>query len=249
MSFAVFSALSAALLVAVQAQNIYTFNDNTITVPSVCEAGFDYGFDQVLLTIPYSYSEVISVVGNYGNITWTGTNATSLNGTDNVVGTARTYNFGGAVVTETIDEYSKPPAGPYVEVHTTSLSEYPSYNLSVYIPTDSSVFSSVCNGKATLLNMTTVFCANNVTTAGTILHTAHSEQLASIGKLLGGQNYTGCGSTSPSNGTSSGGFASPTPSSTAPIEPFTGGARGLSAALPAAAVVLVAVGLGAFGLA
>lgn len=94
------TAVSAALVVGSAAQNIYTFNNNTIEVPSVCDAGYNYGYDEVLLTIPYTYSEVMGVVGNYGSIAWTGTNATSLNGTDNTVGTARTYNFGGAVVTE-----------------------------------------------------------------------------------------------------------------------------------------------------
>lgn len=94
------AALSASLVAGASAQNIYTFNNNTIEVPSACDAGYNYGYDEVLLTIPYTYAEVMGVVGNYGSIAWTGTNATSLNGTDNTVGTARTYNFGGAVVTE-----------------------------------------------------------------------------------------------------------------------------------------------------
>lgn len=95
-----------------------------VTVPTTCTDGFSAGTDTVIFTVPYTYNQVISIIGSYKNLTWSGNpdNTVTLNGTDNTVGTARTYDTAGAHVIETILEYSKPPSpGPYNEVHNTAV--------------------------------------------------------------------------------------------------------------------------------
>lgn len=58
-----------------------------------CDAGYYPGYDEVVMTLPYTYQEVMSIIGAFRNITWSGTDydAVTENGTDNTVGTARTY--------------------------------------------------------------------------------------------------------------------------------------------------------------
>lgn len=76
----------------------------------------------------------MSIIGSYKNLTWSGNpdDTVTLNGTDNTVGTARTYDLAGAHVIETILEYSKPAApGPYNEVHVRSNN---SHSLSLFLP-------------------------------------------------------------------------------------------------------------------
>ena len=69
-------------------------------------------------------------------------------GTDNTVGTARTYDIDGAHVIETILIYDKPPNGPYDEVHNTALLSVPAANVSFYIIYDGTTVTSTCDGKA-----------------------------------------------------------------------------------------------------
>lgn len=68
-----------------------------VTVPSTCIDGYMSGTDTVLFTVPYTYDQVLSVIGNYSNLTWSGSppGSVTLNGTDNTVGTARTYDLAG----------------------------------------------------------------------------------------------------------------------------------------------------------
>jgi hypothetical protein len=104
-----------------------------VTIPTTCTDGFTAGTDTVIFTVPYTYNQVISIIGSYKNLTWSGNpdNTVTLNGTDNTVGTARTYDTAGAHVIETILEYSKPPSpGPYNEVHNTAVRSLPNPALS-----------------------------------------------------------------------------------------------------------------------
>ena len=118
----------------------------------------------------------------------------TLNGTDNTVGTARTYDTAGAHVIETILTYSKPPSpGPYNEVHNTALLNVPAANnVSFYIQYDGTVVSSLCDGKASMFNFTAHFCGTNATETQGILHMLHTNDALTVGKFLGGANFTSC---------------------------------------------------------
>ena len=86
---------------------------NNATSPNGYNYGFDLGTDTVIFTVPYTYEQVMSIIGDYQNLTWSGSPAGSvtLNGTDNTVGTARTYNIAGAHVVETITTTRSRPTG------------------------------------------------------------------------------------------------------------------------------------------
>ncbi|CZT24838.1 uncharacterized protein RCC_10566 [Ramularia collo-cygni] len=187
-----------------------------VTVPTTCTGKFSAGSDEVLFTVPYTYTEVLSIIGNYSNLTWSGSpeNSVSLNGSDNKVGTARTYDLAGAHLIETILQYSKPPApGPYVEVHNTATISVT--GVDVYIPFDGTVVTSMCDGQASMFNLTTHFCATNVTMAAGLLHQLHLGDVQTVGKFLGGKDFTGC-----SNGSDS--APSETTSSSAPKSTSSG---------------------------
>ncbi|KAI4284319.1 MAG: hypothetical protein L6R38_001523 [Xanthoria sp. 2 TBL-2021] len=106
--------------------------NSTGRLPSNCTDGYDAAHDEVLYTVPYTYPQVLSIIGSFANITWNGDNSTSLNGTDNTVGTARTFEYYGIRLTETIKTYQKPVEGPYFEDHTIAPSYSPAINLSLY---------------------------------------------------------------------------------------------------------------------
>ncbi|KAK3650316.1 hypothetical protein LTR56_006292 [Elasticomyces elasticus] len=217
-----------------------------------CTAGYYPGIDTVLFTVPYTYQQVMSIVGNYTNLTWSGSpnNSVTTNNSQALEtnvwtpGTARTYDVAGAHVIETITEYSKPINGPYVEVHTLAPLSIPTANVSFYSDFDGQVWKPICDGKATWSNFTITFCATNATTAQQVLHMLHLTDAVTVGAFLGGQNFTSCSSLT-GNGTASpgaygnGSTSSPT---SAPM-PYTGGAeeKGASVVLVAmlAAIVLV----------
>ena len=110
-----------------------TFNQ-TGRLPDGCVDGYQAGTDTVLFIVPYTYQQVLSIIGSYQNITWSGSppNTVTLNGTDNTVGTARTYDIAGAHVVETITVYEKPASGPYEETHTLAPLTIPAANVSFY---------------------------------------------------------------------------------------------------------------------
>jgi len=177
---------------------------NNASSPNGCNYGFDPGTDTVIFTVPYTYSQVMSIIGDYQNLTWSGSPAGSvtLNGTDNTVGTARTYDIAGAHVVETITTYSKPPNGPYEEIHTLALLSIPSANVSFYGDYDGTTVTPVCNGAASTFNFTINFCASNATLAASILHTLHLTDAQTVGVFLGGQNFSSCAALSNSTATS-----------------------------------------------
>ena len=210
-----------------------------VTVPDTCVDGYTAGTDVALVTIPYSYDQVMSIIGSYKNLTWSGNpdDTVTLNGTDNTVDTARTYDLSGAHVIETLLTYDKPPSpGPYNEVHNTANLTVPAYNVSFYIPYDGTVVSSVCDGRASMFNFTAHYCGTNATTTGMLLHMLHSGDAMTVGKLLGGQNFTSCEALGGGNGS-----ASPTPS--APPTAYTGAA---ATTLGWSVMGTVAVAVGAF---
>lgn len=127
----------------------------------------------------------------------------TLNGTDNTVGTARTYETAGARVVETLTLYMKPTAGPYAEIHTLAPYTLQSLNLSFYSDYDANFAGPTCNGAATLFNETVHFCATNATQAAGVFHNVHLRDVTTVGKLLGGQNFTSCAALSNSTSTNS----------------------------------------------
>ena len=212
-----------------------------VTVSSTCTDGFTAGTDEALVTIPYTYDQVMSIIGSYKNLTWSGNpdDTVTLNGTDNTVGTARTYDIAGAHVIETILTYDKPAApGPYNEVHNTALLSVPAYNVSFSISYDGTVVSSICDGAASTFNFTAVYCATNATTAGAILHMLHSNDALTVGKFLGGQNFTSCealGASGTPTASASAGPATFTGAATmVDMKPFAMGAMGAMALAGAA---------------
>lgn len=169
-----------------------------------CNDGFYPGTDTVIFTVPYTYSQVMSIIGDYKNITWSGSpyDTVTLNGTDNTVGTARTYDIDGAHVVETITTYSKPPNGPYEEIHTLGLLTIPSANVSFYGDYDGTTVTPICGGAASTFNFTINFCATNASLGASVLHTIHLTDAQTVGVLLGGQNFSSCAAIANSTGTS-----------------------------------------------
>jgi len=159
-----------------------------------CMHGFHRGSDTVSFTVPYTYDQVISIIGDFKNITWSGVPYDSiiLNGTNNTVGTARMYELAGVQAVETITKYLKPPKGPYEEVHTINPLTIASANLSVYADYDSTVVTSICDEAASFFNFTTKFCATNATLAAGLLHTLHLKDAQTVGLFLGGRTFSSC---------------------------------------------------------
>ncbi len=117
------------------------------------------------------------------------------------MGTARIYDIDGAHVVETITTYSKPPNGPYEEIHTLAPLTIPSANVSLYADYDGTTVTPICNGAASIFNFTINFCATNATLAAGILHMLHLTDAQTVGVFLGGNNYTSCAALSNSTAT------------------------------------------------
>ncbi|KAL8704886.1 MAG: hypothetical protein Q9201_001954 [Fulgogasparrea decipioides] len=200
--------------------NAFAIYNSTKRLPDGCIEGFAAGHDEVFYNVPYTYQQVLSVIGSFANITWNGINSTTLNGTDNTVGTARFYSFSGIPLIETIKTYQKPANGPYFEDHTLAPAYNPFANLTIYAPFDSQNFTPICGGTATSLNFTVDFCSTNVTGAGQILHDSHVFDAVTLQEFLGNETWTGCTNTNGSTST-----APVIPSGTGVVGPTgTGGA-------------------------
>ncbi len=221
----------AAIDIAAQDPSPFATFNQTGRLPNGCVDGYTAGTDTVLYTVPYTYTQVLSIIGSFKNLTWSGNpdNTVTLNGTDNTIGTARTYDTAGAHVVETLTVYDKPAAGPYDEVHTLAPLSIPMANVSFYGDYDGTTATPTCEGTATAFNFTINFCATNATLAAGILHMLHLTDAETVGVFLGGQNFTSCAainSTSAGNSTSSNTTLTMGSPSTAA---FTGDAAVLSA--------------------
>lgn len=169
-----------------------------------CMSGYYPGSDTVVLTIPYTYAQSMSIIGSFKNLTWSGNpdDTVTLNGTDNTVGTSRSYDNSGAHIVETLTTYSKPAAGPYLEIHKLGLTSIAAVNLSAYADFDGTTVVPTCNGRASIFNLTINFCANNISVAASVFHTVHLTDIQTVGVFLGGQNFSSCDRLS--NGTANG---------------------------------------------
>jgi hypothetical protein len=148
------------------------------------------------MTLPYTYTQVVGIVGDFANITYMGvqSDAVTLTGPDNVPGTTRAYSLLGANIVETLKVFQQPTNGPFVEIHALAPATVPSANVTASASFDGLVATPVCAGKATAMNLTTIFCATNLTTATSIFHTIHSNAVTTIGQFLGGKTFTDCNS-------------------------------------------------------
>ncbi|KAL8711347.1 MAG: hypothetical protein Q9220_004244 [cf. Caloplaca sp. 1 TL-2023] len=165
---------------------------STGRLPSGCIDGYTAAQDEVLYNVPYTYEQVLSVIGSFANITWNGINSTTLNGSDNTVGTARSYQSYGIDLVETIKTYRSPVNGPYFEDHTLAPAYNPTANLSIYAPLDALTVTPICSGAASALNFTIDFCSTNVSAGGEILHDSHVFDATTLQEFLGNETWTGC---------------------------------------------------------
>ncbi|KAF2769995.1 hypothetical protein EJ03DRAFT_326903, partial [Teratosphaeria nubilosa] len=183
-----------------------------ITIPAVdgslpapesngCAAGYWPSNHTLLYTVPYSYDQVMSIIGDYINLTWSGSPADSVqtNNTDALntknwtPGSARFYDFAGAHFIETITQYQKPNSGPYVQVHTVAPLRVPSYSdVQLYSDYDAQYWVPVCDGRATAANFTINFCATDVAAGRAFLEKLHSMAATRVGQMLGGQEFSNC---------------------------------------------------------
>lgn len=189
-----YTSTSIARLLSLLLAPLVVFAQHNTSTANGCDDGFFPGTDTVIYSTPYTYAQVMSIIGSFRNITWSGSpyDTVTINGTDNTVGTARTYNIAGAHVVETITVYSKPPSGPYDEVHVLSPITLPAYNLTVYGDYDGTTVVEICDGLASTFNFTIDFCANNATLGAAVLHQIHLTDAETAAKFLGGQNFTTC---------------------------------------------------------
>ncbi|KAH9838211.1 hypothetical protein Tdes44962_MAKER08215 [Teratosphaeria destructans] len=166
-----------------------------------CAAGFWRGNHTLLYTVPYSYDQVLSIIGDFVNLTWSGSpdHSVQTNNTDALVtndwtpGSARFYDFAGAHFIETITQYQKPHSGPYIQVHTVAPLQVPSFsNVQLYSDYDAQHWVPVCDGRATAANFTINFCATNVAVGSAFLEKMHSMAATRVGQLLGGQQFSNC---------------------------------------------------------
>lgn len=197
--------------------------------PSVCNAGFYPGTNTITYTVPYTYPQVLSLIGDFRNITWNSIpyDTVSLNGTDNTIGTARSFQAAGVTATETLVVLEKPAAGPFHEV--SAVSAFDLGNTTIYSDFNSIVATPVCGGAACSVNFTVDFCATDAARAADFFRKVHSVDVVNVGLFLGGRNFTSCAAL---------GANSSTPSPNAAGVPFTGG--GASSQGPIVMIVAVA---------
>ena len=223
------SALISAVLFAAASG---VLAQNNASTPNGCNAGFYPGADTVLYNVAYTFPQVLSIIGDFKNITWNGIpyNSVTLNGTDNTVGTARTYEADGALVTETLTVFEK-QASAFVEV--TAFSTTTIANITFYSDFNSIVVTPICGGAASTFNFTVDLCADNSVMAAAFFHMVHLSDAVDVGQLLGGRNFTSCAALGANSSTT----AAASPGATGAT--FTGGAsvRGLSALLAGGAAI------------
>jgi hypothetical protein len=107
----------------------------------------------------------------------------------------------------------------------------PGFNLSLYGDYDGTTVTPICDGKVSMFNFTIDFCANNASVAAAALHVIHLTDAQTVGKFLGGENFTSCEALA--------GGASSTTSASVPV--FTGGSSVLSCSLVVGALALALV--------
>ena len=61
--------LLSLAIVNAAAQNPFTIFNQTGRLPDGCVDGYSPGTDTVLLTIPYTYNQVLSIIGSFKNLT------------------------------------------------------------------------------------------------------------------------------------------------------------------------------------
>jgi hypothetical protein len=130
-----------------------------------------------------------------------------------------------------IKTYSRPPNGPYEEIHAVDHLTVEAANVSFYSDYDGTTATPICNGAATTFNFTINFCGTNATVAAAVLHMLHLTGRRIVGAFLGGKYFSS--RAAPSN---------PTASSTSTPAMFTANAATLNVA-SMSSLILLAGGL------
>ena len=60
----------ALATVSAVAQDPFTTYNQTKRLPVGCVDGYTAGSDTVLYTVPYTYTQVLSIIGSFKNLTW-----------------------------------------------------------------------------------------------------------------------------------------------------------------------------------
>lgn len=70
-AFARTFAISLAVT-CVTAQDPFQIYNQTQRLPDGCIDGYTAGSDTVIYTVPYTYKQVLSIIGSFKNLTWWG---------------------------------------------------------------------------------------------------------------------------------------------------------------------------------
>ena len=57
-------------VVCIVAQSPFEIYNQTKRLPDGCIDGYTAGSDTVLYTVPYTYKQVLSIIGSFKNLTW-----------------------------------------------------------------------------------------------------------------------------------------------------------------------------------
>lgn len=154
------------------------------------------------MAIAYPYDDVVKIVDDFGNMTWLGSakDNTTLKGTDDRVGASRTFNFDGNELTQTLTKYEKHDDS-FMEEQTIEQVTLQFINASLYSTRDVLTLNKTCDGKASVLNLTTAFCSTNASDVARGIGLYHMAGIMRVTEFLGGKNFTSCAA---SNGTSNG---------------------------------------------
>ena len=60
------------VVAAVYAQTPFQIYNQTKRLPAGCVNGYSAGTDTVLYSVPYTYTQVLSIIGSFKNLTWSG---------------------------------------------------------------------------------------------------------------------------------------------------------------------------------
>ncbi|KZP19802.1 hypothetical protein FIBSPDRAFT_932594 [Athelia psychrophila] len=165
-----------------------------------CASGFTAGSTSTTITLAVPMGTIAPVIQSFFNATWEGITVTSTNGTDNKIGSTRSFLSGGILpVTEQLLDSTED--SPYVieRVWTgiggatrgdTLPITAPSANFTIDSWTESFTLSPTCSFKATEWTWSASYCTNNNTVAHEAYTAAHTGPLDALAATYG--NTTSC---------------------------------------------------------
>ncbi|KAJ6566019.1 hypothetical protein B0H19DRAFT_1257310 [Mycena capillaripes] len=140
----------------------------------------------------YTYNaplhEFTNITKSFFDIEWYGGSVvSSTTGTDNVPGATRSGLTGGATFNETLTMYSKHSDVLMFSIHgqavTYSLPNQAPLHFDGYVETMR--FESICNGKATYIDLISYLCSNDSTAAYALLYSFHMSAFQEMAESIG----------------------------------------------------------------